>query len=31
MAERAAALQARFDSHIRFIDGHATTSFDSGD
>jgi hypothetical protein len=31
MAERAAALQARFDSHIRFIDGHPTTSFDSGD
>jgi hypothetical protein len=31
MAERAAALQARFDSHIKFIDGHATTSFDSGD
>jgi hypothetical protein len=29
MAERAAALQARFDSHIRRIDGHTTTSFDS--
>lgn len=30
MAERAAALQARFDAHIRTIDGHATTSFETG-
>jgi len=30
MADRAAALQARFDSHMRYIDGHATTSFDPG-
>jgi hypothetical protein len=31
MAERAAALQARFDSHVRYIGDHATTSFDSGE
>jgi hypothetical protein len=31
MAERAAALQARFDSHVRYIGDHVTTSFDSGD
>jgi len=31
MAERAAALQARFDSHVRYTGGHATTSFDSGE
>jgi len=31
MAERAAALQASFDSHMRTVDGHATTTFEPGD
>jgi len=31
MAERAAALQASFDSHVRSVDGHATTTFEPGD
>jgi hypothetical protein len=31
MADRAAALQARFDSHVRYIGGQVTTSFDSGE
>jgi hypothetical protein len=31
MAERAAALQASFDSHVRYTGDHATTSFEPGD
>jgi hypothetical protein len=31
MAERAAALQASFDSHVRIVDGHTTTTFEPGD
>jgi hypothetical protein len=31
LAERAAALQAGFDSHVRYVDGHATTTFEPGD
>jgi hypothetical protein len=31
MAERAAALQASFDSHRRSVDGHLTTTFEPGD
>ncbi len=31
MADRAAALQAEFDSHARMIGGHATTTFEQGD
>ena len=31
LAERAASLQASFDSHQRYADGHATTTFDSGE